>query len=134
MDYRNNVKQNDGDINSFLYSPGESGSAQKYALPRDPGSGPAYMTQAMNRPQSSYLKDANNAGEKMAMLNRLKEQTRAQYEKKKMQFGANKRTGVLNLGGSMALEAMNLDRKADFQGTHSILLTLATQRAKLTYN
>jgi len=52
----------------------------------------------------------------MAMLNRLKEQTRAQYEKKKMQFGANKRTGVLNLGGSMALEDMNLDRKADFQG------------------
>lgn len=33
-----------------------------------------------------------------------------------MQLGANKRTGVLNLGGSMALEDMNLDRKADFQG------------------
>ncbi len=50
------------------------------------------------------------------MLNRLKEQQRAQYEKKKMQLGGPKRSGVLNLGGAMALEDMNLDRKADFQG------------------
>ncbi len=33
-----------------------------------------------------------------------------------MQLGGPKRSGVLNLGGAMALEDMNLDRKADFQG------------------
>ena len=56
----------------------------------------------------------------MAMLNKLKEQQRAQYERKKTQFtgvkAAGQRSGVLNLGGALTLEDMNLDRKAEFEG------------------
>jgi hypothetical protein len=121
MDYGNNVKQGDGDINNFLYSPEDNKreqiTEQQYNLPADPGSGPSYMKQPMNRPQSSGLRDAGNAGEKMAMLNKLKEQQRAQYERKKTQFsGVGQRSGVLNLGGALTLEDMNLDRKAEFEG------------------
>ena len=44
MDYSNNVKNNDADINDMLYSGGN------YNLPADPGSSQARMTQPMNRP------------------------------------------------------------------------------------
>lgn len=66
------------------------------------------MKQPMNRPQSSSLKDATNANEKLAMMSRLKEQQRLQYERKKTQMSGMKavgaRTGALNLGGQLTLE------------------------------
>ena len=56
--------------------------------------------------------------EKMAMMNKLKQQQREQYERKKTAI-----TGVKKMGGAggmgtqqLTLEDMNLDRKADFEG------------------
>jgi hypothetical protein len=45
MDFKSNVKTNDGNINDFLYS-GEAAAnngSSSYNLPSDPGSSKAYM-------------------------------------------------------------------------------------------
>jgi len=70
MDFGNNTKTNDGDINDFLYS----GGTPNYNLPADPGSSTGHMTQPMNRPDQNSMSNANNAADKIAMMNRLKEQ------------------------------------------------------------
>ena len=58
--------------------------------------------------------------EKMAMMNKLRAQQKAQYERKKTAItGVNKKYGASgNMGplGQLTLEDMNLDRKADFEG------------------
>ena len=79
MDFSSNTKTNDGNINDLLYS---GGGTSNYNLPSDPGSGPSYMKQPMNRPQSNStdpLGVASNAQDKMAMLARLKEQQKEQF-------------------------------------------------------
>ena len=54
MDYSNNTKTNDADINDFLYSGGaDGGGASNFSLPADPGSSTGYMRQPMNRPDSA---------------------------------------------------------------------------------
>ena len=51
------------------------------------------------------------------MMNKLKQQQAAQYQKKKTAITGVKKVGGTNLGpGSLTLEDMNLDRKADFEG------------------
>ena len=50
MDFGKNTKTNDGNIHDVLYSGGNDNFSNKYDLPADPGSGPAYMQQPMNRP------------------------------------------------------------------------------------
>ena len=116
MDFGKNTKTNDGDIHDVLYS----GGGGNYSLPADPGSGPAYMQQPMNRPMSSSknpLANVTNANEKLARMNKLKEQQRLAFERKKQMTGVKRDGGAaLQLGAALALEDMNLDRKAEFEG------------------
>ena len=59
--------------------------------------------------------------DKMEKMNRLKEQQKQQYERKRTgMLGGAKGAGTssaLGMGGAMTLEAMNLDRK-DFTHGH----------------
>ena len=150
MDFKSNAKTNDGDINNFLYSGDDNNSRGQYALPSDPGSGQQFMKQPMNKPQSNGLSNASNANEKIAMLNKLKQQQKEQYERKKTQMTGIQKAGArgpgtLSLGGAMALEDMNLDRKNDFEGdtfdpfkigqtTHNVNLQLSAQNAYMAKN
>ena len=71
----------------------------------------------MNRGDSeSGLGVANNANDKIAMLNRLKQQQAQAYQRKKTNLGVGQRTGTMQLGAQMTLEDMNLDRKNNFEG------------------
>ena len=52
------------------------------------------------------------------MMNKLKNQQRAQYLQKKQTLNGvrKQQPGALQMSGAMALEDMHLDRKADFEG------------------
>ena len=95
MDFKGNTKTNDANINDLLYCDDNTDTiASRYEIPADPGSGASYLRQPMNRQESaSGLGNAANANDKIAMLNKLKQQQREQYERKKTQI-----TGVKKLG------------------------------------
>ena len=121
MDFGNNTKANDDDINSFLYNDPSASSqaASNYSLPSDPWTTTATQVPSAAGSSNVSMRPGSASVEKMAMMNKLKQQQMAQYQRKKTQLTGIKKlnNGSGTMGnGSLTLDQMNLDRKNDFEG------------------
>ena len=105
FDY-SNKKNNDGDINDVLYSGGDIN------LPGSQNKG--YQPMARNIGMESTPVVSN---EKIERMNQLKQQQKAQYERKRTNLLGGTGTkgagtsSVLGSVGALTLEQMNLDRR-----------------------
>ena len=118
IDYGNNTKTNDADINNFLYSDdGPGGAGGQYSLPADTNEPASFFQQPDNMAAAGAQQNQNpdaTAADRRAKLQKYQEQARLQYQKKKTQFGVVRQsTGEVNLG-QMKLKDMNLDRQHNF--------------------
>ena len=76
MDFGNNTKANDDDINSFLYNDPSASSqaASNYSLPSDPWTTTATQVPSVAGSSNVSMRPGSASVEKMAMMNKLKQQ------------------------------------------------------------
>ena len=117
IDYGNNTKSNDADINNFLYSD-DGPAGGNYNLPEDMNEPTYQMRQPNNVGMTASTQNLNPdaAADRRAKLQKYQEQQRMQYQKKKTQFGVVRQSGNNMNMGQLKLKDMNLDRQHDFQG------------------